>query len=896
MQKALQVHDRLLSAAIAGQNGSVFKTVGDAFCAVFHRAIDAVTAAADIQRELSTRDWQGLPRPIRVRMGVHTGEAQERDHDFYGPALNRVARLQGTAHGGQTVLSLVTAELLRDRLPEGITLKELGEHRLKDLARPESVYQLVCPDLPADFPPLRSLDRHQHNLPVQLTPFIGREKDVEEICTMLTRSEHAVVTIVGPGGMGKTRTALQVAADVLDHYEDGAFFVDLAAATSSRGFYVAIADVFQIAEAPGRTLQAQVTDHLQRKRLLLLLDNFEQISSLAPDVAQIVSSCPDLQCLVTSRVPLHIRPEIIHDLNPLSTPQKFADCSEPDQLTQFESVRLFIDRARAAVPNFQVSNDNAPAVAEICHRLDGIPLAIELAAARTRVLPPRAMLARLGKCLDLLTGGALDLPERQQTLRATLDWSHDLLDRHTRAAFAALASFDGLIRLEAAEAVLPAAGISGVAVIDVLQTLLDQSLLIVAPLEEPEPIYAMLQTVHEYAAEKLQESPEHGPVMNRHAGYFAELAARAREHFHGPDQVRWIRLVWLEFENMRGAATTLRRRRDTEEFARLATDLAMLLDIKGRIADALSLLEDAVSEAHSGSLVHTRALAYYGNVLADSGREEEGIRRMREARAVDELPDDLACQLECDIARAMCQLKRYEDAAGMLGTARSRAAAIGNDFALARVFLAQGELALRTGETTRSRERYRLAIDHFTEVGDRRQIALAMQNLGVAAYFDNDLDEARVQFNAAIGVMTETGSTRDLLIVYNNLGSLCLAQERHDEAEQCFKSLIALAAQIGDKPKLTAGQGGLADVLLVQRKTEDALAASEAALRTGSRAGKCLESGLAHRVAGDCYAAVERNAEALRDYTEAEKLFSDLGESEELQRAREGIEKVQAKG
>ena len=842
----------------------MFKTVGDAFCAVFHRAIDATAAAVDIQRVIANADWSGLSRPIRVRMGVHTGEAEERDHDFYGPALNRVARLQGTAHGGQTVISLVTAELVRDRLPEDVTLKELGEHRLKDLARPESVFQLVCPDLPLDFPPLRSLDRHPHNLPVQLTPFIGREKTVEEICTLLRKTEYSVVTIVGPGGMGKTRTALQVAADVLDHYEDGAFVVDLAAETSSRGFYTAVADVFQIAEARGRTLQEQVTEYLQRKRLLLILDNFEQIASLAPDVSGLIFACPELRCLVTSRVALHIRPETIYDLTSLSTPEISTDSSDLDGLTQFESVRLFIDRARAVNPDFRVSNETAPAVAEICHRLDGIPLAIELAAARIRALTPDALLARLGSRLDLLTGGALDLPERQQTLRATMDWSHELLDEQSRVAFAALAAFDGLIRLEAAEAVLPAAGISGVAVIDALQILVDQSLLVVTPLEESEPIYAMLQTVHEYAEERLRETDACDAVVNRLADYFAELAARARTK--------------------------------TEDFSRLATNLAMLLDIKDRPTDAIALLSDAVAEATPGSPVHASALAYYGSVLVDGGREEEGLRTLRGVRSLEELPCELACQLECDIGRALYCLNQYDEAGKVLAEARTRAAEGGYSLVLARICLACGALALRTEQVSRARECFRSAIDNFTAVGGRRQIALAMQNLGVAAYYDNDLDEAREQFTAAIAVMTETGSTRDLLLAYNNLGSLCIAQGRHTEAEQCFKSLIGLANQTGDKTKLTVGQGGLADCLLAQQKLGDALSAAEAALRTSISAGRCVESGLAHRVAGDCYAAVNRTRDAVREYRAAEDLFVHFGEREELQRARLGMERVRAKG
>src|SRR5215213_264636 len=451
MQAALARHDAILRWAIEERNGYVFKTVGDAFCAVFPTALDALEAALDIQRRLLSSEWEESG-PLFVRMALHTGATEERDGDYFGPPVNRVARLLSATHGGQVLLSLPAQELVRDQLPTQTSLRDLGEHRLKDLFRPERVFQLSAPDLPSEFPPLRTLEAYRNNLPLQPTPLVGREKEVSEVCDLMRGEATRLLTLTGPGGIGKTRLALQAAADLLDEFPDGTFFVPLATLTEAELFLPALAETLGVRETGEQPLDETLKDYLSERRMLLVLDNFEQVLGAAPAVTGLLAGAPALKVLATSRTSLRLYGEHVFPVPPLTLP----DLKRPpplERLTQYEAVGLFVDRARAVKPDFSITNESAPAVAEICVRLDGLPLAIELAAARITMLPPKAMLQRLGSSLKLLTGGARDLPEWQRTLRATIEWSFALLDEGEQVLFGRLAVFSGGRTLEAIEAI-----------------------------------------------------------------------------------------------------------------------------------------------------------------------------------------------------------------------------------------------------------------------------------------------------------------------------------------------------------------------------------------------------------------------------------------------------------
>src|SRR5215208_5323612 len=516
MQEPLARHDELLRTTIEARDGYVFKTVGDAFCAAFGTATDAAEAALACQRMLLEEGWAEEVGAIRVRMALHTGTAEERDEDYFGPPVNRVARLMSAAHGGEVLLSLPAQELVRDQLPPGTTLRDLGEYRLKDLFRPERVFQLSAPGLPVEFPPLRTLDTYRNNLPLQPTPLVGREKEVSEVRDLLRGIETRLLTLTGPGGTGKTRLALQAAADLLDDFPDGTFFVPLATLSEAELFLFTVAETLGVRETGEQPLDESLNDYLSERRLLLVLDNFEQVLGAAPTVTEMLAGAPELKVLATSRAPLGLYGEKEYAVPPLSVPD-VRHLPDFKTLSQYEAVRLFIERAKSAKADFEVTDESAPAVAEICVRLDGLPLAIELAAARIKMLPPKAMLQRLSSRLKLLTGGARDLPERQRTLRGTIEWSFALLDEGEQLLFGRLAVFSGGRTLEAIEAICDAEGDLPVDAFEGVSSLVDKSL--IRQEEEPggEPRFVMLETVHEYAREKLGESSEAEEIKRVHA-------------------------------------------------------------------------------------------------------------------------------------------------------------------------------------------------------------------------------------------------------------------------------------------------------------------------------------------------------------------------------------------
>lgn len=477
MRPVLTRHDALVEDWVERYDGTVVRPrgEGDSRFAVFVRATDAVVAACAIQQALFSEPWP-TSISLRVRVALHTGEADLRDGDYYGSAVNRCARLRSIGHGGQTLLSQVTYELVRDALPEAVRLSALGSHRLKDLQRPEQVFQLLHPALPDNFPPLKSLDALPNNLPMQLTSFIGRQREMAEVKQLLTNSR--LLTLTGAGGCGKTRLGLQVSADLLEEYVDGVWLAELAALTDPMLVPQAVASVLSAREEPGRQQIETLTDFLKLKSLLLVLDNCEHLVAACAQLATaLLRFCPNLWILATSREALGIAGETIWRIPPLSLPS--AQMAPLERLIQYEAVRLFIERATAVLPAFTVTNQNAPAVAQVCYRLDGIPLAIELAAARVKVLTVEQIYDRLDNQFRLLTGGSRTALPRQQTLRGAIDWSYNLLSEAEQALLCRLSVFAGGWTLEAAEAICAGENIDEIEVLDLLTYLADKSLVIV---------------------------------------------------------------------------------------------------------------------------------------------------------------------------------------------------------------------------------------------------------------------------------------------------------------------------------------------------------------------------------------------------------------------------------
>lgn len=543
-------HDAILREAVGDERGVVFKVIGDAFQVAFPTAVGGVIAALRAQQALTRERW-GLPEPLKVRMALHTGAVDpDDDGDYRSPVLNRLGRLLSAGHGGQVLISQATMELARDHLPAGAAFLDLGDQRLKDLYRSERVFQLEGPDLRIGFPALRTLDTRSNNLPTQMTQFIGREEDVRVVSSLIIRDDVRLVTLTGPGGIGKTRLSLQVAADMLDTFVHGVYFVPLDALTDASLVPMAIAQALGLQEDSDAPILATLTSFLRDKRALLVLDNLEQVIDTAVGLSDLLVSCPGLKMLATSRIRLHIGGEQEFPVQPLALPGAVSR-EDVAAVSQYESVRLFVERARLVKPSFEVNAENAPAIAEICTRLDGLPLAIELAAARIRMLPPDAMLRRLTARLSLLTGGARNLPARQQTIRGAIGWSYDLLSPEDQALFRRMAVFAGGATFEAIEAVAADEDHLWDA-FDGLERLVDQSL--VRQVDgEGESRFTMYETIREYALAELTAHGEADDAFRRHARYITNLVDGFRLDLDLDEMVEWLDRVEAEADNLRVA-------------------------------------------------------------------------------------------------------------------------------------------------------------------------------------------------------------------------------------------------------------------------------------------------------------------------------------------------------
>lgn len=612
--EALLAHHAIQRETLKAHNGHELRTEGDSFFIVFGSALDACAGAAAVQRALNVHQWP-KQATVRIRIGLHTGEAALVGNEYLGLEVHRAARIAGAAHGGQILLSETTRALVESRLPSGLTLKELGSHRLKDLARAEQLYQLSVEGLRADFPPLRSIEHTPNNLPTQLTSFIGRDDQVRETMQLLARSR--LVTLTGPGGTGKTRLSLQVAADVLDQFPDGVFFVPLAAVHDPELVPSAIAQALSLQITGSRHALDVLAEYLQGRQTLLVLDNFEQLLPAAPITTTLLEGSPKLRLIVSSRAVLRVHGEQEYPVPPLGLPDGRAPATAA-ALSQFEAVRLFIERAVAVKPDFVATNDNAPAIAGICERVDGLPLAIELAAARVKLFSPPALMTRLEKSLSVLGTGARDLPSRQQTLRGAIQWSYDLLDEGARRLLMRFSVFARGASLEQAEAVCGPADELGSEVVEGLDQLADQSLIRRLP-EFGEPRFQMLQTIREFGLEQLEASGEAATIKQRHLEAYLALSTRAKPNLYGIERKTWLDRLEVDLDNIRAALDWAIASKDARHAMELSGSFWRFWQMRGhidegraRLAAVLALPQgDHLSKERLQALEAAGSLAYW---------------------------------------------------------------------------------------------------------------------------------------------------------------------------------------------------------------------------------------------------------------------------------------------
>ena len=822
MQAALARHDELLKLAIEEHGGYVFKTVGDAFCCAFTTATEALDAALEVQRTLFGEEWQETD-PLRVRMALHTGASQERDGDYFGPPVNRVARLLSAGHGGQVLLSLPTQELVRDQLPGETSLRDFGEVRLKDLFRPERVFQLVSPDLPSEFPPLRTLEAYRNNLPLQPTPLVGREREVGEILDQVRSEEVRLLTLTGPGGTGKTRLALQSGADLLEGFDDGVFFIALATITEPAQVPSAIAGPLGVKESAEQPLVETLKSYLHHKHLLLVLDNFEQVLEGAPVVAELLAACAKLKVLATSRIPLRLYGEQEYPVPPLAVPDP-SDLPPLKVLTQHEAVTLFVERARAIKPEFAVTNESARAVAEICARLDGLPLAIELAAARVRVLPPQKMLQRLGDRLKLLRGGARDLPARQQTLRGTTDWSYDLLEEDEKTLFGRLSVFAGGRTLEAIEEICdPEADLDA---LEGVESLVEKSLL----RQEGSggaPRFVMLETVHEYAREKLQESGEAEEVKKHHAEYFLALAEESESGLRGPEAATWLERLEVEHDNLRAALSwsLAQEEKEVELGLRLAGALWQFWYLRGYYSEGRRWLENALAKDWRSSAARVKALKAVGWLADDQGdidravaAAEEGLRLSAEA----EIQKGAAAPFLRILGSAAYVRGDYERARQLFEESLALSQEVGDERGLASSLHQLGNVLSDKGDYQRAKAIYEEGLVQFRGLGDTAALARYLVSMGAEYLLQGDHERGARLNEEATELYRRLGSKGGLQYALDNLGWAALMCGDHERAKSLHEESLALCKAQGDKLVASESLEGLACAAGVEGEVERA--------------------------------------------------------------------------
>jgi predicted ATPase/class 3 adenylate cyclase len=842
MRAALARHDAVLQEGIIAHGGVVLteQGEGDSFFALFAGASDALAAACALQQALVAEPWPEEVAPIRVRMALHTGEAgMQGGVDFRGTPVNRCARLRTAAHGGQVLLSAATYEVARDDLPPGMNLRDLGEHRLKDLTRPERIYQIVHPDLPSAFPPLKTLDAQRHNLPVQLTPLVGREREVTTVRDRLLDPDTRLLTLTGTGGTGKTRLALQVAAEALDAFPDGTFFVNLAPIGDPDLVLPTIAQTLGLTESGSQPLRETLHTFLQDKHLLLLLDNFEQVLDAAAVVADLLAARARVRIMVTSRAVLHLRGERLYPVPPLALPS-LTPLPPLERLTQYAAVRLFIERTRNVQPDFVVTNETAPAVAEICVRLDGLPLAIELAAARVRLFTPLALLARLSSRLGVLTGGARDLPARQRTLRATIDWSYSLLTAEDQILFARLSVFVGGHTLEAIEAICNPDG--ALDVLGGVESLLEKSLLEHTEVEG-ETRFVLLETLHEYARERLEASGEAEELRRRHTAYFLELAQRAAVH-GGTVEAGWLERLEREHDNLRAALGWTHDRAEVELEVKLAVALALFWATRGYLGEARERLGGllALQGRHRHALppdLRAEALFWLGHMLWAEADYERAAPLMEETLALCRVLGEPRVAARC--LRILGHIARErgdgEQATALFREALDLARDIGDTARTAWALLGLGDVAREQGDAARLERFCAESLTLFREVSDKRGEGYALNNLGLAARLRQDVPQAAALFADSLAVFRELGFAVGVAEVLSNVGGLARVQGQLEQARTAFVESLALARTAGPMAVVADDLVGLAGVAGAQQQAARAsrLFGTAQALREANR-------------------------------------------------------------
>jgi predicted ATPase/class 3 adenylate cyclase len=849
-------HERIATELIEQAGGFVVKSrcEGDGLFAVFPAARNAMRAALQIQRAFQAEPWTGGVG-LKVRIALHSGEAQLRDGDYFGSAVNRCARLRTVAYGGQILLTEATRALVGADLPDGAAVRDHGLRRLRDLQQPEHIFELTHPDLPADHPPLSCPEVLPNNLPRPLTTFIGRERELEATLHLLESTR--LLTLTGMGGLGKSRLALHAALDLRESFADGIWLIDVAALRETAHVAAAVAGVLGVREDSGRPLLAAILDFLRSRRTLLLLDNCEHLlDGCAALAEQLLMACPHLKILATSRERLGIGGETVLRMSPLETPPASIPESV-DSLLEFGAVRLFVDRATKAAPDFALTERNAAAVVKLCRHLDGIPLAIELAAARAKSLPVEQIAERLDDLFRLLTGGSRTAPPHQQTLRALIDWSYDLLQERERLLFKRLSVFVGGFTLESAECACADRDRGGKLkddfarlapdkpilaardILDLLTQLVDKSLLI-ATEDDGRARYHLLETLRQYGRERLEEAGMMDVMRRRHFACFLALASEAERKIRGSDQARWMEVLEREHDNLRAALSGLTAEpAEAEQGLKMAVALWWFWHVRGFFTEGRAFLADRL--AASSTRGNDRAKALHGAAVLARNQGELSTARALSAQSLEikrEIGDRQGIAHSLNFLATLAQAQGdfaeaqpyYEQSLQIETELNSRQGITASLIGLATI-------AVERGEYARAERLYQECLEIKRELGDGRGVAASLAGLATVALCGGDTVRSRALQEESLTIRRELGDVRGIASSLEQLAVVLRIQGELQSAAQSIGECLTLRLELGDQLGVAEARSVEGDLLLTQCRPEAARTAFDESLTLSERLG-----------------------------------------------------------
>ncbi|MEO8665065.1 MAG: tetratricopeptide repeat protein [Ignavibacteria bacterium] len=871
---ALEKHHAILRDAIESNSGFVFEIIGDAFCAAFENANDAVKAACTAQLDLANEKWNDAV--IKARMGIHSGKAEWNGKRYSGYiTLARTARVMSAAYGGQILISGNTHEPAKENIGDKISFRDLGERRLKDVIQPIHLFQIISPGLREDFPPLKTLDARPNNLPVLLTGFIGREKEMERVKDLIKQSH--LLTLTGSGGSGKTRLALQVAADIIDDYSNGVWLIELASLSDPFLLVQTIFKMLDLQEQPMQNTEDTLLDYLKDKEILLILDNCEHIIDATAQLTEkLLSKSPKLKIIATSREALRTAGEQTHRILPMNVPDP-KNNESPEILAQYEAVKLFIEGALAVDENFRIQNENAAAIAGICNRLDGIPLAIELAAAKIKVLSAVQIYERLDNRFALLSGGKRTALPRQQTLRAMIDWSYDLLSENEKILWYRLAVFSGGWTIEAAEEICSDEKISIEELVDLLTLLAEKSIIIFSP---EKVRFRILETIRQFGEEKLKVSDEYENISDKHLNYYMILAESAEPKLKGPDQRVWLEKLDKEAGNFEKSFNRSLNKKNSQSGLRIAGAVELFWDIRGIYSEGLRWLE-SILEHNSGVInsIQGKALNAAGVLNTFHGNFKKAQKFLETALAIHvEIKDEkgIACSLlnlgrvlwfqgELSHAADLCEhsLGIFRNTGDKRGTATclislgimslqegnydrseklfEEGLAINRDAGdkreIAYSLLNMGMLSSDRGEMTRAAKLFEESLSIQRTLGDKRRISVSLNSLGVVAKELGELARSEELFEESLAIRREIGNKLGVANSLDNLGNVAFSRDQFDRAQSLFEESLELFREVGSKPGIASSLEGLGRIALKKKEYNDAEKYYRESLALNSEAG-----------------------------------------------------------